>query len=322
MEAIMRKAWLLLLPSLGPTALGASQEGVSAKAEVSVAAVQIAGYAKVGAAEEGLDPVAVLVPYIEQAGLDGVDLLVFPEYHLGRIHIPGPETERIGETVRRRGLYVIVGAWELLDDGAFANTALLFGRDGDVVGKYRKTHAAVDGFDENKPPWLAPPAGRDRQWFVENDPEWVMQRGDSLPVFTLDFGRIGVLTCYDGWFPEPWRVLSLQGAEIVVWINGRGGSVEDYIVRSAMFQNEIHVVTGNQAYGAGTMIGQYPDVILEHVSGPGEASIRATLDLERLRQVRAHSRNFAQRRPELYGAITNPAVSRGQYVCGDTEGIN
>jgi len=50
---------------------------------------------------------------------------------------------------------------------------------------------------------------------------WVMKRGDDFPVFDLDFGRVGILTCYDGWFPETFRILSLKGAEILVWINGR-----------------------------------------------------------------------------------------------------
>jgi predicted amidohydrolase len=219
--------------------------------------------------------------------------------------VPGPETRRIAKAVRRANLYVIVGAWELLDNGRFANAALLFGRDGQIVGKYYKTHAAVDQFDKSRTPWTSPPPGHDLEWFAKHDPEWKMTRGQRLPVFDLDFGKIAVLTCYDGWFPEPWRVVSLDGAEIVVWINGRGGLVEDFLVRSAIFWNEIDVVAVNQAYGAGTMIGQYPDTILERVDQPGEAYLSATLDLKALRHARAHSRNRAQRRPGLYGALAD-----------------
>jgi len=182
------------------------------------------------------------------------------------------------------------------------------------VGKYYKTHAAVDKYDEGQTPYTARPKDRSPQWFIENDPEWTMEKGQTLPVFDLDFGRIGILTCYDGWFPEPWRVLSLQGAEIIVWINGRGGSIEDYLVRSAMFQNEVHVITANQAYGAGTMIGQYPNAILEHITEPGEAVVRATLDMKTLRNRRAHSRNLAQRRPDLYGTLTEPTMDWDRYV--------
>ena len=187
---------------------------VEGRDEVSVAAVQIMGYDKVGKAPAGLDAVAVLLPYIERAGRDKADLLVFPEYHLGRIRVPGPETERLAEAIRREGIYVIVGSWECLDGAAFANTALLFGRDGNIVGTYRKTHAAVDQYDESRTPWTAQPPGHDLDWFIAHDPEWKMERGDELPVFTLDFGKVAILTCYDGWFPEPWRVVSLEGAEI------------------------------------------------------------------------------------------------------------
>ena len=75
-----------------------------------------------------------------------------------------------------------------------------------------------------------------------------MERGEGLPVFELDNGlRLGILTCYDGWFPEPARALSLQGAEMIVWINGRGGSVEDFIVQATMFQSHVAMVTTNQA---------------------------------------------------------------------------
>ena len=201
--------------------------------------------------EQGLDPVSVLLPFIERAGRERVDLLVFPEYHLGRIRLPGPETERLGEAIRAQRIYVIVGGWELLGAGKFANAALLFGRDGRIAGKYYKTHAAVDQYDEGKGPWTSPPPGRDFDWFVAHDPEWKMQRGEELPVFDLDFGTISILTCYDGWFPEAWRTVSLKGAEIVVWINGRHGTVEDFLVRGATFCNEIDVVATNQAYGAG-----------------------------------------------------------------------
>lgn len=178
-----------------------------------------------------------------------------------------------------------------------------------IIGTYRKTHAAVDQYDESRTPWTCPPPGHDADWFVSHDPEWNMERGRELPVFTLDFGRIAILTCYDGWFPETWRVVSLEGAELVVWINGRAGMVEDFLVRSAMFWNEIDVVAANQACGAGTMIGQYPGTILQQVEAPGEAWIRATLDLDTLRYARTHSRNRAQRRPDLYEVLTAPLPS-------------
>ena len=285
---------LLALPALA---------GEPAKpAGAKIAAVQMLGYDKTDVPRPGFDPSEAVVRYVERAAKDGAQLVVFPEYLLGRIAVPGPETKRISKAAAAGRIYVIVGCWEVYQDGSFANTALLFDRSGGIVGKYRKVHAAVDHF-EGEPPWSKPPRGKDADWFLRNDPEWVMKRGDRFPVFDLDFGRIGILTCYDGWFPETFRILSLKGAEIVVWINGRRGAVEDFIAKSAMFQNEVALVATNQAYGAGTMIGQWPSRIMSHCPEAKESYITAVINLEQLRKARRSSRNLQQRRPELYGEI-------------------
>ena len=273
--------------------------------QVKVAAVQITGYTKSYRPRSGYDPVEAIVKYTEMAAADGAQLVVFPEYHLGRIRVPSPATERIGRAAAQHKIYVIVGCWELLEKEEFANTALLFGRDGIIVGKYRKTHAAVDQY-EGDPPYSRPPSHRDRQWLIENDPEWVMERGDDFPVFELDFGKIGIATCYDGYFPETFRLLALNGAELIVWINGRHGRIQDFMVRTAMFCNEVSMICTNQAYGAGTMIAQWPTEILAECPEAKEDYITATLDLGRLRNARAHSRNARQRRPEIYSDLIRP----------------
>jgi beta-ureidopropionase len=285
---------------------------------LKVAAVQISGYDKGDLWREGYDAADQLIPYIKRAGQDGAQLVVFPEYILGRIPVPGPTTRKISAAAAAHGLYVIVGCWEVYDNAGFANTALVFDRTGTIVGKYHKTHAAVDHY-EGTPAWVKPPSGKSTEWFLKNDPEWIMQRGQELPVFDLDFGRIGILTCYDGWFPEPFRVLSLKGAELIVWINGRGGSVEDFIVQTAMFQSHVAMVCVNQAYGSGTMIGEPArgPTILTRCPDNAESYISATIDLKAVRHVRETSRNFAQRRPDLYGELlkpvgqTTPPVSPG-----------
>jgi predicted amidohydrolase len=275
-------------------------------AQVKVAAVQMLGYDKTDVPRPGFDPSERVVQYIEKAAKEGAQLVVFPEYLLGRISVPGPQTERISKATAAGSIYVIVGCWELSENGSFANTALLFDRAGKIVGKYHKVHAAVDRF-EGEPPWSKPPKGKDADWFIRNDPEWAMKRGEGFPVFDLDFGRIGILTCYDGWFPETFRVLSLKGAEILVWINGRRGTVEDFIVKSAMFQDEVAMIAANQAYGAGTMIGQWPARIMASCPEAKEDYITATINLAQVRQARKNSRNLQQRRPELYREIVKPS---------------
>ncbi len=272
---------------------------------VKIAAVQITGYTKCYQQRADYDPSAAIVDYIKRAATDEAQLVVFPEYHLGRIQVPSAVTERIGRAAAEQGIYVIVGCWELLENEEFANAALLFDRDGRIAGKYYKTHAAVDQY-EGEPAYSRPPAGRDRQWLIENDPEWIMKRGERFPVFELDFGTVGIATCYDGYFPETFRLLALNGAEMIVWINGRHGRIQDFMVRAAMFRNEVCMICTNQAYGAGTMIAQWPTAILAECSEAKEDYVTATLDLAPVRAARARSRNAQQRRPEIYSDLVKP----------------
>jgi len=306
---LLRTVVLVMLVFGWSATSGAGQE--AKRDAVKVAAVQVCGYDKGFVERPGFDPADSVVKYIEKAGQDGAQLVVFPEYHLGRIAVPGPVTEKISKAAAKAGIYVIVGCWEVYEDNTFANSALLFDRQGHIQGKYWKTHAAVDKF-EGAPSYAKPPAGRSTEWFIRNDPEWIMKKGQDLPVFDLDFARVGILTCYDGWFPEPFRVLSLKGAEIIVWINGRLGSVEDFIVKTAMFHNSVAMVTSNQAYGAGTMIADWPATIKALCPPQKEAYISATIDLKRLRHIRKHSRNYQQRRPELYGEILKTQTAWGE----------
>ncbi|WP_182864740.1 carbon-nitrogen hydrolase family protein [Rhodopirellula sp. JC639] len=290
-------------------AVVAQQATVPKPDSVKVAAVQVSGYDKGELPRQDFDPSGKLVPYIDRAGREGAQLVVFPEYVLGHTDVPGDVTQPISAAARANSIYVIVGCWEQSGDGTFANVALVFGRNGEIVGRYRKTHPAIDHFDGDDP-WKRPPAGKSRRWMLENDPEWIMQAGEDLPVFDLDFGRVGIMTCYDGWFPEPPRVLSLRGAELIVWINGRRGTVEDFIVRSIMFQSHVAMITSNQAYGGGTMIGDGRSRILAQSPARQESYITATINLARVRHMRSTSRNFAQRRPDLYGELVRQDLTQ------------
>jgi N-carbamoylputrescine amidase len=266
--------------------------------------VQISGYDKGDLPRDGYDPTVQILPYIDRAGKEDVELIVFPEYVLGHIRVPGPSTEKIAAAAANR-VYVIVGCWEQFNDGTYANTALIFDRGGDIAGKYHKTHAAIDHY-EGSPAWAKPPADKSKEWFLKNDPEWTMEQGNGLPVFDFDFGKVGIMTCYDGWFPEPARIMSLRGAELIVWINGRGGAVEDFIMKSTMFQSHVAMISANQAYGSGTMIGDWPARIAARCPDKTEAYITGTINLARIRRARENSRNFRQRRPDLYNDLVKP----------------
>jgi len=302
----LNRITLLIVFGISWSAFGSAESPPETRStQIKVAAVQISGYDKGDLPRPNYDPVKLIAPYIDKAAQDGAQLVVFPEYVLGHIAVPGSETQRICEAAKRNQIYVIIGCWEVAQDGTYANTALIFDRDGKIFGKYHKTHAAVDTF-EGKPAYSMPPTNHSREWFLENDPEWKMEKGKSLPVFEFDFGTVGIMTCYDGWFPEPPRILSLQGAELIVWINGRRGKVEDYIVKTIMFQSHVAMIATNQAYGSGTMIADQGNQIIAQAPDQSEAYISAKIDLRRVRQRRDNSRNFQQRRPDLYQPLLQP----------------
>ena len=119
-------------------------------AHVKVAAVQMPGYDKTDVPRPGSDPSEAVVGYVERAAMDGAQLVVFPEYLLGRISVPGPETERISKAAAAGRIYVIVGCWEVFKDGSFANTALLFDR------RARSSASTI----KSMPPWTISRASR------------------------------------------------------------------------------------------------------------------------------------------------------------------
>jgi predicted amidohydrolase len=141
-------------------------------------------------------------PLIAQAAEQKADLVVLGEtltyvrlgkkYHEVAEAIPGPSTEYFGQLARKYNLYIVAGLVER-DGPLVYNTSTLIGPDGQVAGKYRKTclpRSEIDG-------GIAP--------------------GKDYPVFDTRFGRLGIMTCYDGFFPEVARELSNHGAEVIAW---------------------------------------------------------------------------------------------------------
>jgi predicted amidohydrolase len=140
--------------------------------------------------------------FIEEAARRKADLVVLPEtltyYGTGRTladcaePVPGPTTQYFGELARSNNLYIVAGLVER-DGVLIYNTAALIGPDGSLVGKYRK---------------VALP---------RSEIEAGLEPGHLAPVFTTRFGRVGMMVCYDGFFPEVARELVLNGAEIIAW---------------------------------------------------------------------------------------------------------
>jgi len=141
-------------------------------------------------------------PLIEQAAKQKADLVVLPEtltaYASGKSYaecaepIPGPSTAYFGELAKRHNLYVVAGLLER-DKHLIYNVAVLLGPDGKVAGKYRK---------------VCLPRG---------EIEGGITPGTDYPVFGTRFGKLGMMVCYDGFYPEVARELSKRGAEVIAW---------------------------------------------------------------------------------------------------------
>jgi predicted amidohydrolase len=141
-------------------------------------------------------------PFLEQAADQKVDLVVLPEtltfFGTGKSFvdvaepIPGPSTAYFGELAKQHDLYIVAGLVEK-DGHLMYNTAALIGPDGELVGKYRKV------------------------CLPRTEIEAGFQPGHEYPVFETRFGKVGMMICYDGFFPEVARELSHRGAEVIAW---------------------------------------------------------------------------------------------------------
>jgi len=141
-------------------------------------------------------------PLIADAARQRADLVVLPEtltyYGLGKTYVdcaepvPGPSTDYFGALAREHGLYVVAGLIER-ERHLIYNVATLSGPDGKLIGKYRK---------------VALP---------RSEVAGGITPGKDYPVFETRFGKLGMMVCYDGFFPEVARELTNRGAEIIAW---------------------------------------------------------------------------------------------------------
>lgn len=166
-----------------------------------IALVQFEG--EIGNVEKN---VAEACGLIAQAAENGADLVILPElfstgYHLDTIGphildlaepIDGPSVRALQQAAREAKCYVVAGVALIREVGGVPyNSAVLIDREGNVAGSYDKVHL----------------------WALER---FYFRAGASYPVFDTDFGRIGIIICYDLGFPEAARSLALQGADLVV----------------------------------------------------------------------------------------------------------
>jgi predicted amidohydrolase len=144
----------------------------------------------------------LFAPLIEQAARQKADLVVLPEtltyYGTGLKYddvaepIPGPSTEYFGQLAKQHNLYIVAGLIERADHLIY-NVAVLLGPDGEIAGKYRKVCLPRSEIEAGVAP------------------------GHDYPVFDTRFGKLGMMVCYDGFFPEVARQLTARGAEVIAW---------------------------------------------------------------------------------------------------------
>jgi len=171
------------------------------------------------------ESVASFCRLIEEAALAKPDLICLPEgitvVGTGKSYadvsepVPGPTTRTLGELAKKQRTYVVAGLYERSGEIVY-NTAVLIGRSGELIGSYRKTHLPREEWEAGVTP------------------------GNAYPVFETDFGKVGLIICWDLQFPEPARAMALKGAEVLllpIW----GGS--EVLARARAIENHVFLIS-------------------------------------------------------------------------------
>ncbi len=214
--------------------------------------------------------------------------------------IPGPTTDALGTVAREHGVYIVAGLAQLHPriPATLYNSAVLIDPEGQVAGVHHKLHIPAE----------------EKHYFYP---------GSTTEVYHTELGTLGLLVCYDSEFPELPRILSLQGAEILIGIYNWGWQVGTYgpgrlsriaAVRALENKNffvacgKVGVEDEHVFYGNSTIAGPDGEIMVE--SKPehddGDSVLRACLKREQLLRERAINTTYRNRRPEMYGLLTEP----------------
>ncbi len=164
---------------------------------------------------------AVIEARLGEAAKSGAKLVLLQELHNGAYFcqhedvcefdlaepIPGPSTERLGKLAKQHGVVLVSSLFEKRATGLYHNTAVVFDADGSTAGKYRKMHIPDD------------PGFYEKFYFTPGDLGF-------NPIDT-SVGRLGVLVCWDQWYPEGARLMALAGAELLLYPTAIGWDPND-----------------------------------------------------------------------------------------------
>jgi len=271
------------------------------------------------------DNMARLAGKIRKLAQEGAVLIVLQELHNSLYFcqvenvdyfdlaepIPGPSTAFFGELAKQLQVVIVTSLFERRAPGLYHNTAVVLDKDGSIAGKYRKMHIPDD------------PAYYEKFYFTPGDIGF-------KPIDT-SIGRLGVLVCWDQWYPEAARLMALQGAELLIYPTAIGYESSDTaeeqqrqrmawqtVQRGHAVANGLHVVTVNrvgheadpsgqtngiQFWGTSFVAGPQGELIYE-ASQDEEESIIVDIDLKRSEQVRRWWPFLRDRRIENYTDIT------------------
>lgn len=158
---------------------------------------------------------------IRKASAMGAQLVVLQELHAGLYFcqcedpgyfdqaeaIPGPTTDIFSDVAKEFGVVLVTSLFERRAAGLYHNTAVVFDRDGSIAGKYRKMHIPDD------------PAFYEKFYFTPGD--------TGFSTIDTSVGRLGVLVCWDQWYPEAARLMALAGAELLIYPTAIGWEPND-----------------------------------------------------------------------------------------------
>ncbi|MGD0643459.1 MAG: carbon-nitrogen hydrolase [Candidatus Bathyarchaeia archaeon] len=216
--------------------------------------------------------------------------------------IPGESTKVFSELAKKHKIVIIAPLFEKNQNGKFYNSAVIINSEGKIVGTYRKVHIPHDPF------------------FYEKD---YFDAGDSnYEVCNTAFARIGVLICYDQWFPEPARINALKGAEIIFyptaigWIKGYTSEDGDWydawktVQRAHAIANGVHVAAVNRVgeegqlkFWGGSFACDSFGKVLKEASTEKEEVLVTKVDLSKNKEIQEGWGFLKNRRPDTYNPL-------------------
>jgi N-carbamoylputrescine amidase len=227
--------------------------------------------------------------------------------------VPGPSSEALAKIAKDLGVVIIASLFEKRTEGIYHNTTAVIDADGTYLGKYRKMHIPDD------------PSYYEKFYFTPGDL--------GYKVFKTKFAAIGVLICWDQWYPEAARITSLMGAEILFYPTAIGWhhaqdeetNSEQYnawqtIQRSHAVANGVHVVSVNRVgfeqngamkFWGGSFVSNPLGRLLYSGSHEKEEVAVTEIDLDRTDSVRVHWPFLRDRRIDSYQPITKRFIDEG-----------